>query len=212
RLLPAAATGQGVITYLSLFTGPGTAAKSDPPRELHLILVDNGRSRILADSSHREVLDCIRCGACLNVCPAYREIGGKGYGSVYSGPIGAVLTPLLWPGERTSLLPWISTLCGACVDSCPVKIPLPSLLVRLRRREVEAGRTPRAERIGFSLSGLVMARPRLYRIASRLLRLFLRLGGDSLLRGMGPAARLLRVGSADRSRRPSREGATLEKR
>src|SRR5207244_4409561 len=133
NLLPRSATGQKLTTYMNVMTGPRRAGESDGPTELHVIVVDNGRSRVLGDSEFRDVLSCIRCGACLNVCPVYRHVGGHAYGSVYSGPIGAVLSPLLNPGGPESELANASTLCGAWFEACPVKIPLHDHLLRLRR-------------------------------------------------------------------------------
>jgi len=146
RLLPMSGTGQDVITYMTCLTGPRREGEEDGPREFHVIVLDGGRSNALGDPDFQEALHCIRCGACLNVCPVYREIGGHAYGSVYPGPIGAVLTPILDPRPDFSDLPWASSLCGACAEACPVKIPLPDMLVRLRERNVERGFTGSLER------------------------------------------------------------------
>jgi len=136
------ATGQRMTVYMSMTNGPRKAHDIDGPEEFHVVLIDNGRSKMLADG-YGEALLCIRCGACLNVCPVYREIGGHAYGSTYSGPIGAVISPLL-PMHVTDAgkLPHASTLCGACKDACPVKIDLPKLLLDLRADDVAAGNTP----------------------------------------------------------------------
>jgi len=134
RLLPRAATGQKLTSYVSLFSGLRRAGESEGPEEFHLVLLDNGRTRILADQRTRATLACIRCGACLNVCPVYGKVGGHSYGSVYSGPIGAVLAPQLREVARVAELPFASSLCGACGEVCPVKIPLPELLLELRAR------------------------------------------------------------------------------
>jgi L-lactate dehydrogenase complex protein LldF len=139
RLLARSATGQRASVYASLLTGPRRAAETDGPDELHLVILDNGRTRVLADSELREALRCIRCGACLNVCPVFERAGGHAYESEYSGPIGAVITPALRGLERAGELPFASTLCGACVDVCPVKINLPRMLLELRGRAVRAG-------------------------------------------------------------------------
>jgi L-lactate dehydrogenase complex protein LldF len=132
QLLPRSSTGERMNPYTSLWTG---VADGDGPGEFHLVLLDNGRTRVLADAVGRDALHCIRCSACLNVCPVYARVGGHAYGSVYPGPIGAILTPQLRgiPGDADDL-PWASTLCGACADVCPVKIDIPRLLVHLRGR------------------------------------------------------------------------------
>src|SRR4029453_6136238 len=115
----------------------------DGPQNFHLVLLDNGRTAVLADEIGRQALHCIRCSACLNVCPVYERTGGHAYGSVYPGPIGAVLTPLLTGVTENPSLPFASSLCGACFDACPVRIDLPALLVHLRARVVDsAGTTP----------------------------------------------------------------------
>ncbi|MBV7331968.1 iron-sulfur cluster-binding protein [Chloroflexi bacterium TSY] len=139
------ATGQRVSVYLSMTSGPRQSGDADGPDEFHVILLDNGRTKMLADG-YGEALMCIRCGACLNTCPVYREIGGHAYGSTYSGPIGAVISPLLSTHVTDDAkLPHASTLCGACRDVCPVKIDLPRLLVDLRANAVAAGKAPRFE-------------------------------------------------------------------
>ncbi len=135
------ATGQATSTYLSMTNGPRQRGEADGPEEFHVVLLDNGRSQMLANG-YGEALLCIRCGACLNVCPVYREIGGHAYGSPYSGPIGAVISPLL-PMDVTNAdkLPHASTLCGACSEVCPVQIDLPRLLLDLREDQVQAGQS-----------------------------------------------------------------------
>ncbi len=144
RLLPRSATGQRITSYNTFVSGPRASSDEDGPEEFHLILVDNGRLNILRDPEFREALKCIRCGACLNTCPVYRKVGGHAYGWVYSGPIGAVISPLLTGIEEGKDLPHASTLCGACRDVCPVKIDLPGLLLKLRRREVAGTNGERA--------------------------------------------------------------------
>ena len=139
RLLPRSATGQRISTYTTFMGGPRSAGDEDGPEEYHLVLVDNGRMNVLRDPEMREALQCIRCGACLNVCPVYRKVGGHAYGWVYSGPIGAILTPLLVGMDQGKELPFASSLCGACKDVCPVKIDIPRLLLRLRSRATEGG-------------------------------------------------------------------------
>jgi L-lactate dehydrogenase complex protein LldF len=144
-LLPRSATGQRLTSYTNVITGPRRAGEADGPTEIHLVILDNGRSDILASEYH-EMLACIRCGACLNACPVYRQTGGHAYGWVYPGPMGAVLTPLLaaaQPGAGD--LANASTLCGACMDACPVGIPLQDLLLSLRRdKAATAGSAERA--------------------------------------------------------------------
>ncbi|WP_263772566.1 LutB/LldF family L-lactate oxidation iron-sulfur protein [Propionivibrio soli] len=131
-LLTRSATGQAVTTYLNLISGPRRSGELDGPEEVHLILVDNGRSRAYADEQMRATLQCIRCGACMNHCPVYARIGGHAYGTTYPGPIGAIVSPHLLGLESTYPLAFASTLCGACGEVCPVRIPIPELLVRLR--------------------------------------------------------------------------------
>lgn len=133
QTLPRSATGERMNPYNSMWTGitPG-----DGPREFHVILLDNGRSGVLADEEGRDALDCIRCGACLNACPVYHQTGGHAYGSVYQGPIGAIITPQLLNLEYSRTLPYASSLCGACYDACPVKINIPEILILLRGKIV----------------------------------------------------------------------------
>ncbi len=141
QLLPRSSTGERMNPYTSLWTGvhPG-----DGPQEFHLVLLDNGRSDVLRDAYARQTLRCIRCSACLNVCPVYERVGGHAYGSVYPGPIGAVLTPQLAGVHDAATLPYASSLCGACYDVCPVQIEIPDLLVHLRA-QVVASERPRVE-------------------------------------------------------------------
>ncbi|MBD0381342.1 LutB/LldF family L-lactate oxidation iron-sulfur protein [Paenibacillus sedimenti] len=150
-LLPRSATGQKLTVYMSVISGPQRQQDGDGPEEMHVIILDNGRSLQLGDPQFQELLNCIRCGACLNACPVYRHIGGHAYGGVYSGPIGAVLTPAL----NKNVAEWddianASSLCGACYEACPVKIPLHDMLVYLRQRKVERGGTDLAEKAGMS--------------------------------------------------------------
>jgi L-lactate dehydrogenase complex protein LldF len=166
QLLPRSSTGERMNPYTSLWTGvrPG-----DGPRNFHLVLLDNGRTATLADEVGRQALACIRCSACLNVCPVYERTGGHSYGSVYPGPIGAVLTPQLVgvtdePGSAAASLPFASTLCGACYDACPVKIDIPEVLVHLRAQVVEAKR-PLLEGLAMRAAGQVLTRPRLLEAA-----------------------------------------------
>lgn len=138
RLLPRSATGQRISSYVSMVTGPKRASDEDGPEEFHLVIVDNGRSRLLRDPALRESLYCIRCGACLNVCPIYQRVGGHAYGWVYPGPIGSIVTPGLVGVAEAKDLPNASTLCGACRDACPVQINIPRMLLHLRSKQAES--------------------------------------------------------------------------
>jgi L-lactate dehydrogenase complex protein LldF len=187
QVLARSATGQKLTAYTSFMTGPARAGEDDGPEEMHLVLVDNGRSRILG-SEYFEVLYCIRCGACLNACPVYGEIGGHAYGSVYPGPIGAVLTPLLdgLNGENR-WLPYASSLCGACEEACPVRIPLPDYLLRLRRDVVEQLGGPATERLGMRAYRAGTASPRIFGIGGKVARTALRvLGQDDRVSRLPP--------------------------
>src|SRR4029077_10489021 len=133
QLLPRSSTAERMNPYTTMWTG---VTPGDGPREFHLVLLDNGRTKVLADQTGRQALYCIRCSACLNVCPVYERTGGHAYNSVYPGPIGAILTPQLAGVENAGCLPYASTLCGACYDVCPVKINIPEVLIHLRGRVV----------------------------------------------------------------------------
>ena len=137
RLLIRSATGQRLSSYVTAVTGPRLRDDEDGPEEMHLVIVDNGRSRLLADPELRESLYCLRCGACLNACPVYRKIGGHAYGWVYPGPIGAVISPVMTNLGDAKDLPHASTLCGACREVCPVKINIPRMLLHLRKELAE---------------------------------------------------------------------------
>jgi L-lactate dehydrogenase complex protein LldF len=176
RLLARSATGQKLSVYTTLLTGPRRPGETDGPEEQHVVILDNGRTNLLR-GRYREMLACIRCGACLNVCPVYRKSGGAAYSSVYSGPMGAVLLPLLVGLERAPSLPHASSLCGACTDACPVKIPLHELLLDLRRDLVAERVAPWLERVGFTLWSLAWSRPLGYRLTTSLARLGRPLGG-----------------------------------
>jgi L-lactate dehydrogenase complex protein LldF len=161
NMLVASATGQVLSSYTSIVRGPRREGEADGPDEMHLVILDNGRAEVLASELH-EILACIRCGACLNVCPVYRQVGGHAYGGVYSGPVGAVLTPLLESGAaHSSELANASSLCAACMDACPVGIPLQDLLLTLRRRN--AASAPTATRAAWRTWAATWSRPRLYR-------------------------------------------------
>ena len=172
QLLPRSSTGERMNPYTSMWTG---VTPGDGPQEFHLVLLDNGRTAVLADPAGRSALHCIRCSACLNVCPVYERTGGHAYGSVYPGPIGAVLSPQLTGIENNASLPYASSLCGACYDVCPVKIDIPSMLVHLRGKHVEAVRSrrtvPSAEAITMAAASWTMARPGRFGAAQRVGRL-----------------------------------------
>lgn len=165
-LLSGSATAQRITTYVHFIRGPRQADEFDGPREVHLVLLDNGRTKVL-NGQYREVLRCIRCGACLNVCPVYRQASGHAYGHVYSGPIGAVLAPALEGVEKYGDLPRASTLCGACEEVCPVKIPLPHMLLQLRDAEFREGANPGSIPWGAFSAGAT--RPRVWRAGLKLL-------------------------------------------
>lgn len=165
NLLPRSATGQKLTTYMSMITGPRRQGDRDGAESLHIIILDNGRSEQLGDPEFQDILHCIRCGACLNVCPVYRQIGGHAYGSVYPGPIGAVLSPLLYQGKQYEDLPFASSLCGACYEACPVKIPIHDMLVRLRARKVRSGHVAKAEQLAFRGYKMIFSHHRRYRLA-----------------------------------------------
>ena len=172
-VLATSGTGQGITTYSTLLGGPRRPGEADGPEEFHVVLVDNGRTRLLANAEEREVLHCIRCGACLNICPVYRHIGGHAYGTIYPGPIGSVLTPHLL-GKQFDHLSYASSLCGACTSVCPVRIDLHHHLLHNRRDFVEAKDTKFSERIAFRLFRAAMLRPWLYALGGQVTRLGLR--------------------------------------
>ena len=164
RLLPRSATGQRISSYVSMITGPRREDDEDGPEEFHLILVDNGRSRMLRDPKLREALYCIRCGACLNICPVYQRVGGHAYGWVYPGPIGAVVSPMLTGLKEAKALPQASSLCGACREACPIKINIPRMLLELRHRTAESEdpaekASSRSERLMAGAYGMLMNSP-----------------------------------------------------
>lgn len=169
RLLARSGTGQKITVYTNFITGPQGPGELDGAEEYHLILMDNGRSGLLG-TEFEEALYCIRCGSCLNVCPVYRQTGGHAYGSTYSGPIGAVITPLLKGGDEAKDLPHASSLCGACSETCPVGIPLHELLLKLRNRQVEEGIASRAQSLMFKGFEKTMKSPKLYGIGAKVAR------------------------------------------
>jgi len=167
QLLPRSSTGERMNPYTSMWTG---VTPGDGPQQFHLVLLDNGRTATLADPAGRAALRCIRCSACLNVCPVYERTGGHAYGSVYPGPIGAVLSPQLTGVKDNPSLPFASTLCGACLDVCPVAIDIPAMLVHLRGRVV-AEDPHRVEAAAMSVAAWTMRSPRRWRVALRAMRL-----------------------------------------
>ncbi|KUL52544.1 LutB/LldF family L-lactate oxidation iron-sulfur protein [Streptomyces sp. NRRL S-1521] len=184
QTLPRSSTAERMNPYTSMWTGTSDAETADGPRAFHLVLLDNGRTDTLADEVGRQALRCIRCSACLNVCPVYERAGGHAYGSVYPGPIGAILSPQLrgTGSEIDASLPYASSLCGACYEVCPVAIDIPEVLVHLRERVVQGGEVTRrgvkvtlkparghaAERAAMRAAGLVFARPGALRLGQRL--------------------------------------------
>jgi L-lactate dehydrogenase complex protein LldF len=179
RLLTGSATGQLVTTYVNLITSPRREGEKDGPQEVHLVILDNGRSRIYQDPQLRQTLQCVRCGTCLNHCPVYTRIGGHAYGFVYPGPIGKILTPQVEGLEKAGELAFASSLCGACEEVCPVKIPIPALLRRLRDESYSSApestvpgrgcKQNRIERLAWKGWAFLNTHPRLNRMATALL-------------------------------------------
>ena len=169
KLLGRSATGQPLTVYTSFLSGPRRGDEIDGPDEFYVVLIDNGRTKLLGDREKRESLHCIRCGACLNICPVYRKIGGHSFPWVYSGPIGAIITPQFLGTLHEPALPFASSLCGACAEVCPVKIDIPKILLSLR---AEVKKTPqrdipaRLERIAYRIWAWVMRHPRIYEMAA----------------------------------------------
>ena len=187
RLLPRSATGQDITTYVNVLQGPARSDEHDGPRELHVVVVDAGRTAQLASPDFHDALACIRCGACLNVCPVYSHVGGHAYGTVYPGPIGAVLEPLFsGDDEQRAELANASTLCGACYEVCPVRIPLHDMLVSLRARNVDEGYVGGRELAQQKLASFVMASPSRYSVATRIVRAIARpLNGEGAIARFG---------------------------
>ena len=181
RLLPRSATGQSITNYVSVLTGNKNKEDHDGPEHFHIILLDNGRSSLVG-SEMQEMLRCIRCGACMNHCPVYQNIGGHAYGWVYPGPMGSILTPLLGGMEKAPDLPNASTLCGACGVVCPVKIPLPDLLRKLREKQMERGMKSRQETFMLKAWAWLALHPRMYALATKLgVRMMRLMGGKEKL-------------------------------
>ena len=191
RLLCRSATGQRVTSYISFISSPRTEGEGDGPEKLHVVFLDAGRSKLWADPTQREALNCIRCGACLNFCPVYGSVGGHSYGWVYPGPIGSVITPHYVGIEKASQLPQASSLCGRCGEVCPMKIPLPDMLLGLRAKAVEAGSAGFVEKLSMRVFSLLARSPRLWRLLLAFGRPFYRLvvrAGLAAVLG-GPARR-----------------------
>ncbi len=179
RVLGRSATGQPMSVYTTFFSGGRRKGDLDGPKNMHFVLLDNGRSEMLA-GDFREMLRCIRCGACMNHCPVYRSVGGHSYGWVYVGPMGAVLTPNFIGVEKGRHLPNASTFCGRCESVCPVRIPLPGLMRKLREAEFEKKLSPAAARYGLGLWRYFAVRPKLYRRAAALaIRMLYWMGGKA---------------------------------
>lgn len=205
RLLARSATGQDMSVYTTFSTGPRRADDPDGPGEYHVVLLDNGRTAMLG-SEFEEMLRCIRCGACMNHCPVYHAVGGHAYGSVYPGPMGAVLSPSLNGLAVSGHLPNASTFCGRCESVCPMKIPLPKMMRHWREREFEKNLAPAVSRYGLGLWAFFATRPALYRFATRI--------GISLLsRVAGKKRRLSRLplagGWTDYRDMPAPEGESF---
>ena len=205
RVLARSATGQEMSVYTTFSTGPRRAADTDGPQEYHVVLLDNGRSA-MAGTEFQDMLRCIRCAACMNHCPVYGAIGGHAYGSIYPGPMGAVLTPMLSGIDAAGNLPNASTFCGKCESVCPVKIPLPNLMRHWREREFERHLSPPAQRYGLAIWAWFAKRPALYRAATRAAALGLGFMG----RKQGRLAWLPFAGAWTKTRDfPAPEGATF---
>ena len=166
QLTARSATGQPIGNYTSFIQGPRRPGERDGPDEVHVVFVDNGRTGLLADEHAWEVLRCVRCGACLNICPVYRQTGGHAYGWAYSGPIGAILAPGILGLEKAMPLPFASSLCGACAEVCPVRIPIPELLVYWRERAAEAGLVPSSEALAMRAWATLAEHPGGFAVAS----------------------------------------------
>jgi L-lactate dehydrogenase complex protein LldF len=185
-VLAAAGTGQHLTTYSTLIGGGRAPQEIGGPEEFHVVLLDNGRSRLLADPEQRDILQCIRCGACLNACPVYRNIGGHAYGTVYQGPIGSVLTPFLPGGAEYQHLSYASPLCGNCSSVCPVKIDLARHLLQNRRKAVDQGSRPWRERLGMRLWRWAMMKPGRFQLSGRIGKALLRACGGRNISALKP--------------------------
>jgi L-lactate dehydrogenase complex protein LldF len=184
QLLPRSSTAERMNPYTSVWTG---VTPGDGPQEFHLVLLDNGRTEALADPVGRQALRCIRCSACLNVCPVYERTGGQAYGSVYPGPIGAILTPQLVADphdKQAASLPFASSLCGACFEACPVRIDIPEVLTHLRAKAVRAKPKRSPEALAMAAMAAVFADPRKYEAAQK---------AGSLARYLAPGGKITKL-------------------
>jgi L-lactate dehydrogenase complex protein LldF len=208
RLLARSATGQEITTYTTFATGPARDGDPDGPRAYHVVLLDNGRSAMLGGDFH-DMLRCIRCGACLNHCPVYGAIGGHAYGSVYPGPMGAVLTPALYGIDHARDLPNASSFCGRCEEVCPMAIPLPALMRKWRERDFDRGNPPMRQRLALKAWAYLAKRPHLYHALSGVaMPVLARLaGGDGRFRHLPLAGAW--TGTRDL---PAPEGETFQAR
>ena len=207
RVLARSATGQEFAVYTTFASGPRADGERDGPQEFHVVLLDNGRAKLLG-TEFQEILRCIRCGACLNHCPVYAAVGGHAYGWVYSGPMGAVLTPALQGIERTHHLPNASSFCGRCEEVCPMRIPLPKLMRHWRERAYAGALGPRVERAGVRAWSFLALRPALYRLALGVAAKLL----GALGRPRGRIRRLPGAGAWTAGRDlPAPEGATFQR-
>jgi L-lactate dehydrogenase complex protein LldF len=172
NMLGRSATGQRITCYTSILNGPRREREHDGPEELHIVVLDNGRTRMFADPRLREALFCIRCGACMNVCPVYQKIGGHGYGSIYPGPIGSIITPIFRGEDRSAGMPFASSLCGACSEICPVRIDLHHLLLDWRERISEKRRGKLFERIAMRMFRITASHSVLFDFCGHMFRMF----------------------------------------
>jgi L-lactate dehydrogenase complex protein LldF len=207
RVLARSATGQELSVYTTFSTGPKRAEDPDGPEEYHVVLLDNGRTAMLG-TEFQEMLRCIRCGACMNHCPVYHSVGGHAYGSVYPGPMGAVLTPTLWGVDKAGHLPNASTFCGRCESVCPMRIPLPKMMRHWREKEFERALNPAAARWGLGVWAYFAKRPKLYQFVTGLAMRVL--GRAGMVRG-GSFESLPLAGGWTRHRElPAPEGRTFQ--
>lgn len=207
RVLARSATGQELSVYTTFSTGPKRAEDPDGPAEYHVVLLDNGRTAMLG-TEFQDMLRCIRCGACMNHCPVYHSVGGHAYGSVYPGPMGAVLTPTLWGVDKAGHLPNASTFCGRCESVCPMRIPLPKMMRHWREKEFERALNPAVARWGLGLWAFLAKRPKLYQFATGLaMRVLGRIG---YVRGGSFESLPLAGGWTKHRELPAPEGRTFQ--
>ena len=193
KLLARSATGQLLSVYTSFLSGPRRAGEVDGPEEFYVVLLDNGRTKLLPDRSKRQSLYCIRCGACLNTCPVYRKIGGHSFPWVYSGPIGAIITPQFMGVGHEPGLPFASSLCGACGEVCPVKIDIPKILLELRsdvKKSETREKQNRLEKLAFRAFAWLMTHPRFYELAGRMAAAMAPYGDGGWIRSLPPSMNL----------------------